>query len=77
MRHEEWQFQVPGSRLKGNGKGNGVNRKGREERKERRSFFFSRKQPLPSLALLASFAVPCLCLSPFIPHSAFRTPHWI
>jgi hypothetical protein len=49
--------------LKGNGKGHGVNRKEREERKERRSFFFSRRKPLPSFAFLASFAVEAFAVA--------------
>jgi hypothetical protein len=58
--------------LKGNG--NGVNRKGREERKESPSLFFSKKKPLPSFAFFASFAVQVFAVAVY---SALRIPHWI
>jgi hypothetical protein len=62
--------------VKDNGKGNGVNRKGREERKERPSLFFSKKQPLPSFAFLASFAVEVFVFAVAVAvYFAFRTPH--
>jgi hypothetical protein len=56
-----------------NGRGNGANRKGRQERKETPSLFFSKKQLLPFFAFFAvqvfafAFAVAV--------HSPFRTSH--
>jgi hypothetical protein len=60
--------------------GNGANRKGRpprrvdSERKESQAFF-SKNQPLPSLALFAFFAVQVFAVA-FAVHSAFRIPHF-
>jgi hypothetical protein len=58
---ESSKFQVQGSRLKGNG----VNRKGRQERQESPSLFFKE----PASALLGVLGVLCgssLCLCPSI-----------
>jgi hypothetical protein len=59
-----------------NGKGNGVNRKGRQERKERPAFF-SKNQPWP-LGVYppgrAFFAVRVFAVAVAF-HSAFRIPH--
>jgi hypothetical protein len=52
---EQGKFQVQGSRLKGNGKGNGANRKGREELKESPSPFFKD----PAFAVLCVLGVLC------------------
>jgi hypothetical protein len=55
-----------------NGKGNGPNRKGRQERKESPAFF-SKNHPVPSFAFLASFAVQVFAAT-VAAYSAFRIP---
>jgi len=59
--------------LKGNGKGNGVNRKGRKERKEAKPFFLKEKAfaVLCVLGVLCGSGL-CRCRSFRIPHFAFR-----
>jgi hypothetical protein len=73
MKNGSSRFQVPGSKVNGNG----VNRKGRQERKES-SAFFSKSQPLPSFAFFASFAVQVFAVAVYsalhIPHSALPGP---